>query len=426
MKNLISCLGFFLLYGLAGHAQLLPGFPRPSVYFSFNKVDARLNGYFDDYNPNITAQGFGFVLNNDATDRFGSARALNFPVTGTGGLPTLNEHYVVAPGTLFGLPGLSDNFTISCWVFVSNLSRDSANGTTRRIFNCININSDPSTNQTATFALQYKGRDIYLRRYASQVSGLGYHDYKFWAPAQFNGDGWYEIFLVGGVRSDLSRYVKLYVGKPNYIAYDAQGPRVVPPNSDPLAWQFGGAYAFLSNQDAFNSATLWELGNSNESPSKVDGSTIAPVSAMDDFTVWNVALTENQAKQLFLCQSKTSGGNDNCWSSSPIPNANGTDARLANGRTVITDSAATRAGNSLQAYASSRSTLQVNLTLAGPQGVNLYLYDMNGRLLLEKADIAGFQGLNTQQLATGSLTAGTYIVKAVGVGLNLVQKVQIW
>ena len=411
----ISC---FLLLAIGGNAQVLPDFPSPVVYFSFNMPQVpNRNAYYDEYDHSITADGGGTGFNGGA-DRFGSFNAaLDFPITGTGGLPVLNQHFVVAPGHHFGANS-GDNFTIACWVNIKNISRDIAGGATRKIFYCVD-----QTNQ-ATFALMYKGQDILLRRFLNNNGVVDAFEYKFWAPAQFNTDGWYEIFLVVGKRSpDNMQYVKLYIGKPNYISYDGQGPRVVAPGSDPLAWNFAGAYAFCSVKDGTNAAVEWGLGNTNERTT-IDGSTLAPPDDIDDFAVWNTALSENDAKRLFLCQSQSSGRNDACWATHPITTAVAT-SRDGAGSRLGADSVASRLGNKLEAFARSNNSLQVNLTLAESQGVNLYLYDMNGRLLLVKADIAGFQGLNTQQLATGSLAPGIYIVKAMGVGLNLVQKVQI-
>jgi len=417
MKAIItSC---FLLLAIGAGAQVLPGFPSPVVYFSFNypQVPNR-NAYYNEYNHSITAEknNSGF---SGGTDRFGyNNAAVDFPITGTGGFPTLSDRFTISPGHHFGANS-GDNFTIACWVNIKDINRDIAGGGMRKIF----YGADQTGK--ATFALMYKGHDILLRRFVNNNGVVDAFDYKFWAPAEFNTSGWYEIFLVVGKRSpDNMQYVKLYIGKPNYISYDAQGPRVVAPGSSSLAWNFAGAYAFCSVKDATNAAVDWGVGNTFETTA-LDGSILAPPDMIDDFAVWNTALSENDAKKLFLCQSQPTGRNDRCWAANPLATSTATSITGAS-RRFGADSAAGVSGNKLEAFATRGATVEVDLTLAEPQGYNLYLFDMNGRLITKKVDLAGFQGLNVQQLPVSGLARGIYIVKAMGVELNLVQKVQIF
>jgi hypothetical protein len=399
----------------SSNAQQLPGFPSPKVYYSFNASAFDINklGYIDHYNSGKYAiRSISSPNRSNTTDRF--QRAVEALFVTLQGSTTDNEAWDVVSGKAFGLlpanASLPDNFTIACWVNIPSVS----DGVERGI-----LYGRPN------FALTYKGHDIFLRRFASGTTGNGLFDYKFWAPASFDTPGWYELFLVFGTRpADKLRYVKIYVGKPGYIAYDGSGPKVVASNSSPLAWNFGGGYAFMNTIDGYNGDTVWGFGNPfYNSPS--DRQTLRSVYLMDDVAVWDQALSENDAKRLFDCQSQFSGRDDRCWAGIPVPELAGAGQKAAAGNTFTADSAAARAGNRLQAYTSSRSTLQVNLTLAQPQGVNIYLYDMSGRLLLERTNIAGFQGLNTQQLPAGNLAPGIYVVKAAGIGLNLIQKVQI-
>ena len=407
----ISC---FLLVTIGAGAQVLPGFPTPVVYFSFNypQVPNR-NAYYNEYNHSITADN-GSTGYNGGTDRFGiNNAALEFPIAGTGGFPSLNEHFTISPGHHFGANS-GDNFTVACWVNIKDINRDIAGGGMRKIF----YGADQTGK--ATFALMYKGHDILLRRFVNNNGVVDAFDYKFWAPAEFNTSGWYEIFLVVGKRSpDNMQYVKLYIGKPNYIAYDVLGPRVVGPTFSSLAWNFAGAYAFCSVKDGTNAAVEWGVGNTFELKA-LDGSTMAPPDMIDDFMVWNTALSENDAKRLFLCQSQSAGRNDRCWMANPITTRSMTTPANR------VDSIAVRSGNKLEAFAKGKGTLEVNLTLGEPQGYNLYLYDINGRLITKKEYLAGFQGLNVQQLPVNGLPQGIYIVKAKGMELNLVQKVQIF
>lgn len=303
--NTILLASFCLLFAVIANAQVLSGFPQPKVYYSFNQgtFSSSLGGYLDFYKTGNFAGRLSETA-SPAMDRFNSAANALFLTSA--GSTTDNESFDVFSGSLFGLISVGGavpaNFTFSCWINVPSVT----DNTPRKIWSA------------GDFALIYKGHDIFLRRKANGIVNQRLYLYKFAAPASFDVSGWHEIFLVFGTRAkDNAPFVKLYVGKPAYIAYDNTGPRPVAANSSPLAWNFGGAYCFLASGD-LGPISQWSFGNRENGYNSPN--------IIDDFAVWDVALTENQAKQLFDCQSSENGRDNRCWDQNPIPDA----ASLAN------------------------------------------------------------------------------------------------
>jgi len=393
--GIIFLLACILLFAGRSNAQLLPGIPKPKVYYSFNNnsFDRENSGYIDHYKPGNYCGGYNIYQPSQGTDRFGRQEALALSTLDNGA----DKFYTMFRGEVFGLGSFPDNVTIAFWVYILP-------------------NSDTYERQLcyggANFALRFKGHDISLRRYATYESSSGSYYYKFWSPASFDIEGWHEVFLVFGKRSqDNMQYVKLYVGKPSDISYDTDGPRPVPSGTSALAWNFGGGYAFL-DKDIYTGDS-WGLGD------KGDNVLRSPL-LMDDFAVWDVALSETDAKKLFLCQRETSGRDDRCWSSSPIPESVVNARQIVKGDTVKIPLASAA---SLLAYASSSSTVEVKFTLLNEERVDIGLYDMNGHLIMQRNEVEGLAGANWQQLSPLSLPAGIYIIQVLGRSTRLSQKV---
>lgn len=318
---LLACL--CLLFALKGSAQVLSGFPKPKVYYSFNQgtYNYSLGGYTDHYKTGNFA-GSSSLTPSPTTDRF--SRAVDALFLTSQGNTTDNKAFNVFSGALFGMiPNngtVPANFTFSCWINVPSVT----DNTPRKIWS------------GTDFGLIYKGHDIYLRRTAKGLLDRGNYLYKFWSPASFDVPGWHQIFLVFGTRaSDKTPYVKLYVGKPAYIAYDHNGPRQVAPNSSPLAWNFGGSYCFLEAGN-LGAISQWSFGNQENA--------FKSPYVIDDFAAWDVALTENQAKQLFDCQSSSNGRDNRCWDQNPIAEQTGL-ANLAISRGTLSPAFATTTKN---------------------------------------------------------------------------------
>lgn len=339
----ILCLGVFIFITIQVKSQIA----QPTIWFSF---DNTLNSSYG------SATSSGSNYNFSDLNRFNeSSKAVHFPTTHTTG------HLLTSSSKLFGYTtgNLPDNFTISCWVYV-----DPSDTQVRKIFY--------SDSDDSRFGLLHKGKDIFLRRVPS--SNTTRFDYRFWAPASFDaGTGWYHVIFVMGKRSsDNAKYCKLYIGKkPGYVKYDATGPRVITTTTDPLAPDFGGAYAFLGQQSFMNTTTQWGFGN-GDSNDPVHTTNIAAVRRMDDFAVWGIALTDAQAKALYDCQ-KTSAANS-CWSSSLVDNP----VAL-----VVGSSATTEIANiGLTVYPNPTSgDLKVQITEAGAAEAQIRVLDLSGRML---------------------------------------------
>lgn len=278
--------------------------PQPKVWFSFNNLDANSN-YNAEIGSGLYCDGLGHTQQSDRFSATNTAVNLNDP---TGFLS-------VSSGKLFGAVSsgnsMPDNFTISFWV---KAARDINDTKYHKLF-FGGLDNSP-------FALLYNGSkgELFLRRWAHQTHTC--YDYRFWAPAAFDIPGdqsqWYHIILVMGKRIDGMKFMKLYVGKNllpgEKIKYDATGPRIVNDPDDILAMDFGGGYAQFGQQHVMEEIVQWGFGNADPTD-QVHGSEITASVTIDDFAVWDVALTENQAKELFDCQRNNAA--DQCWSSSP-------------------------------------------------------------------------------------------------------------
>lgn len=389
-----SCLIVLLLVELYGTAQNIAA---PTVWFSFNGTTP----YNADYsNVKVQVQAGASVAR--IADRFNSTGAMSFPDKQS----SLVVTDVAASRTnvkLFGYTNsagnLPDTFTISCWVYVSPQESPLQ---ARKIFY---TDVDDSR-----FALIHKGSNIYLRRIAGTTSK--HFDYLFGEPASFDaGNGWYHVILVMGRRPDKAKYCKLYVGKPANVKYDATGPRTVSGTSDVLATDFGGAYAFTGVQDFMNnSVTAWGFGNADDSD-PVHGSSIAPVQRIDDFAVWDIALTEMQAHDLFVCQKSKSA--DQCWTS------NTGTARKVPVQITNTDSAAEKTISAISVYPNPTSgELWVQLpAVTNSSTANLLLTDLNGKILFTRTIATGKTGQSVHlDIRSVTKASGIYMLQVIIAG----------
>ncbi|MFT3827915.1 MAG: T9SS type A sorting domain-containing protein [Chitinophagaceae bacterium] len=392
---LVACTGAFLQHAMAQTTIPQPLAPRPSVWFSFDvfgvfgmgaNIGSASAFAKDEYSLFTTSDRFG--ISGKAID-LTSNRQSAMKITGP-------SQYNARK--LFGYNEtiFPSDFTIACWVYV----QPSSITYTHKIFY--------SDEDNSRFALLHKGSDIYLRRVATDKNGVEQRfDYLFGAPASFDaGTGWYLVVLVMGMRnSDNAPYTKLYIGKPGYIKYDATGPRVVT-NTDPLASNFGGSYAFLGVQPFMQNITNgWGLGNWDDND-PVYGTNIVAAHRIDDFTVWDVALDDMQAYRLFMCQKDNPASS--CWVS-----ATGTSSRKP-AQQPGADSVAT--ANALSVYPNPTNG---ELSVTIPQGtggtVSCQLLDLGGKLLFTQTAIVGKQGqvLQLSNLKKAAPLPGMYLLKVV-------------
>ncbi len=410
MKKIVSHSFVLVVFMMAapgrGMAQS-PGLaPRPTLWFSFNNLNN--SSVTADYGSAILLTPFGHAV-TQTTDRFGNASsAINF-----WGQSDKQATLVAADAAsrdptkvkLFGYSNnttsLPANFTISCWVYVDLFDTV----LTRKIFY--------TDYDDSRFALVYKGADIYLHRVAANAGTgvINRFDYYFGAPASFDaGRGWYQVILVVGQRSDAARYTKLYIGKPGVVKYDATGPRQIT-NSDVLASNFGGSYAFTGVQSFMDTnVSAWGLGNADNSDPLYPAG-LAPVQRMDDLTVWDVALTDAQASALFSCERVIPA--NQCWQAtggntqkSLVQSLTGTEADLAD------------AGDGALSVTPNPTSGEVWAhipAVKNPGRAFFTLMDLNGKTLWTQQTTAG---TTSQVFSLGNIRSvvkvgGIYLLRAV-------------
>ena len=176
--------------------------------------------------------------------------------------------------------------TISCWVYV-----DPAQSTRRYLL------YGQDTNEKLGFGLSLKGEDLYLIKYVNNATApkgdaLGTAvvgnswESSFLGPAKFTaGAGWYQVILV-----QAPYYTRLFVGNPPEKVNGQWQGKKGKFNTD-----FGGSMVLHGKQD-LSSFSTWGMGRPEGHTSKI------PVDGVDDFMVFDYAMTEAQAEALYQCQ----------------------------------------------------------------------------------------------------------------------------
>ncbi len=322
-------LSFVLLFGMQAMAQKLK---EPAVWYPFDNYSSGYSmGYFnkdtqkhiDDAGAkSLYLAGSNISLVNDRFDHVMAAASFEASNNTVACLQSNNNYTLLDlyKNRLFGFNSdaspLPENFTISCWVYYNIQNNDSY----RKIFYM-------DQGSKSTFGLVTLGSDIYLRRAAGANNQT--FDYLFGAPASFDaGTGWYHLILTMGKREiDNAKYCKLYVGKPKRVKYSQMPPLIDSNNGfgdDPLATDFGGAYAFLGIQDFMaNGGYNWGIGNAVSGDqmniweyAPKQGNTY-PVLRIDDFAVWGNTFTDRMARRLFACQNNPSWTWQGCVEQEP-------------------------------------------------------------------------------------------------------------
>lgn len=253
-KVFVCVMLFLLLHFNLASAQN-PSLPTPNVWWSFDKSSESSNGLITDLYANQRAhlQGkWSYV-----TDRFGNADgAIHFAD---------NASYVLgykepSGSEFFGLTSNLDNFTISFWVKVTA----NASGQLPSLL----YYTSGYDNQK--FGLE--ASDSTLSAIRTKVDNQNWK-FKFWKTAALDGGaGWYQIVTVYS-----SHYMRIYVRKPE---------------QDQFLSRLGNRYEWLGTyKQPVGGVKNWIIGEN--SGNKIE--------AIDDFMVWDKALTIDQVQQLFNC-----------------------------------------------------------------------------------------------------------------------------
>ncbi|WP_304065293.1 T9SS type A sorting domain-containing protein [Pedobacter glucosidilyticus] len=377
---------------------------EPQVWFRFKPAD-EIYIFTDEfgntkYAPGAYLGGGRLGLDrrgNYSTDRFNNNNdAFSFSSEGYSDVVTWSS--ILPEPTakkLFGLGNIPENFTLSCWVYADPAEVN----ITRKILYGGRDNSE--------FALMHKGSKIFLRRCVENNNNARF-DYEFWSPASFDaGAGWYQLILCMSKVNGVKR-TKLYVGKPGTVKYDKTGPRIVTTTTDPLASNFGGGYASFGIQNLFNSITNWGFG-ARDIKDDVNAN-IKPVQKIDDFMIWNFAVTDNQAKAIFDCQ-KVNAANNCFVPPTQIMQAgfeemfiqeNSSDNKIMVEEAVLYPNPVTN-----------QFTVSLFMQEAGP--VNLMITDLTGRnIIKETINVQkGRQEIVVENLKAKGLKSGFYMLKVM-------------
>lgn len=303
IKQLLFAL--FLAIGclwVQGDAQTLDA---PKIYFSFEGEPHPYRSGFSSVVPgeitNLEAKPDGQSGTYTWSDRFwvsgapGSDSdvfsAIVFdPTSGQGTKTMIINDQLNDATSFFGINSDTGHdveaFTISCWIHVD------PSQTTRRY---ILYGEDASGN--LGIGLSLEGEHLYLIKYVnnatapkgdalgSAVVGDSWEG-TFLGPATFTaGAGWYHVVLV-----QAPYYTRLFVGNPPEKVNDEWQGKVGKFDVD-----FAGSMVLHGKQD-LSSFTKWGLGRPSSDTNKI------PVDGIDDFMVFDYAMTEAQAEALYQCQ----------------------------------------------------------------------------------------------------------------------------